>query len=515
MLATLLAVPALAQNNQIFDRILIRSQNEVQFADQQAGADAFAKINSAIAALPPSGGTVDARGFGATTQPVATPLTIGGPNKPVVLIIDGNTQFLISLNGGVDAIQLWSKSSLICLNQTNATSATFTLTSSASVNTILSTFPRTPEGNLTYQQGCSFMGNSSARVASALVELYNPTDISAVRNELIWNFFGIGLKLSVNRGSGGAGPVNLENLSVNGFGNPGAVPVLIQANPGSAAIGGINFLGGSYTHPGAGGLPIIDLEGGSIAGVEGINFFGSQFESSNPDDIGILINDARDVLISGTLYTAAGGKPGADCVKIAQSKSSSLGVIINNLINLNSWTHSINDTVNGTMDKRSRVVGYTMGSADSVLQSWVGAYSSPGKIADITSAGLVLSRPQSFVEGPTPKGGASRDVCYGDSAAHALKCSYNNGLFFQIPQVIKATTARFAIPTIPGTCVQNTVAVAGAAPGMTVAVSPAGAAEAGAIWSAFISSSGNVTINDCAVTPSPSGTTAFNISIFP
>src|SRR5580704_13088971 len=87
LLAVLLAGFAFGQTPQTFDRINMRTQNAIEFADQYPGPDAFAKINAAIAALPPTGGTVDARGFAATPQPVSTPLVIGSATKPVVLMM--------------------------------------------------------------------------------------------------------------------------------------------------------------------------------------------------------------------------------------------------------------------------------------------------------------------------------------------------------------------------------------------------------------------------------------------
>lgn len=43
-------------------------------------------------------------------------------------------------------------------------------------------------------------------------------------------------------------------------------------------------------------------------------------------------------------------------------------------------------------------------------------------------------------EGGTPAGLAGQDQCYGDSTAHALKCSYNNGSFYNVPLVGIANT---------------------------------------------------------------------------
>jgi len=51
--------------------------NNVRYASGFPGADAGAKIAAAIADLPANGGTIDARGFGATTQSVSATITVG------------------------------------------------------------------------------------------------------------------------------------------------------------------------------------------------------------------------------------------------------------------------------------------------------------------------------------------------------------------------------------------------------------------------------------------------------
>ncbi len=89
------------------------------------------------------------------------------------------------------------------------------------------------------------------------------------------------------------------------------------------------------------------------------------------------------------------------------------------------------------------------------------------------------------------------------------------GTVFRVAQVIKATSAAFATATTAGTCVQNTTAVTGATTSMAVSTSPVSTPGVGAVWSAFVSSAGNVTINECAVAVSAGGTIAFNIRVTP
>lgn len=54
------------------------------------GANAGAKIAAACAALPSGGGSIDGRGFGATTQVVSSDM-FAACNKPVTLIVGGGT----------------------------------------------------------------------------------------------------------------------------------------------------------------------------------------------------------------------------------------------------------------------------------------------------------------------------------------------------------------------------------------------------------------------------------------
>jgi|HubBroStandDraft_6_1064221.scaffolds.fasta_scaffold61612_2 hypothetical protein len=58
-----------------------------------SGTTADAWINSAIANLPASGGTVDARGFGGGPQTIASTVNVGNTSKPVTLLLDPATVF--------------------------------------------------------------------------------------------------------------------------------------------------------------------------------------------------------------------------------------------------------------------------------------------------------------------------------------------------------------------------------------------------------------------------------------
>lgn len=70
--------------------VTFKSINNVQYADQQTGVDACAKITAAEALLPVGGGgVVDARGFQGVQTACAGGFAVGSTTKPVQLLISG------------------------------------------------------------------------------------------------------------------------------------------------------------------------------------------------------------------------------------------------------------------------------------------------------------------------------------------------------------------------------------------------------------------------------------------
>jgi hypothetical protein len=124
----------------------------------------------------------------------------------------------------------------------------------------------------------------------------------------------------------------------------------------------VNFIGGSFTHPGSGGLAIVSIQGGSGSGVGGVSFIGCQFESSNTTDVGVLIDSSNGVFMEGCLFTAA-THAGAACVKIAQAGGGTCqGIVINSITNWNSWTDTIDDAVNSITVTSAVVSSFVFGS---------------------------------------------------------------------------------------------------------------------------------------------------------
>ena len=70
------------------------ASNGVILVDQQDGSTADAKFAAACRQLPATGGTLDARGFAATTQTLANPISCGSASQPVTILYDPATTFV-------------------------------------------------------------------------------------------------------------------------------------------------------------------------------------------------------------------------------------------------------------------------------------------------------------------------------------------------------------------------------------------------------------------------------------
>ncbi|HKW76181.1 MAG TPA: hypothetical protein VJN64_11705 [Terriglobales bacterium] len=114
---------------------------------------------------------------------------------------------------------------------------------------------------------------------------------------------------------------------------------------------------------------------------------------------------------------------------------------------------------------------------------WIGAGTNQSISISPSGTGTIIGNsPIDYKEIAAPAGIAAFDRCYGDSTAHALKCSYNNGSFLNIPQVIASGTATF-----------TTTAVGAGACQTTVTVTATGAATTDGIETAYASAPGGVT----------------------
>jgi hypothetical protein len=146
--------------------------------------------------------------------------------------------------------------------------------------------------------------------------------------------------------------------------------------------------------------------------------------------------------------------------------------------------------------------------------STITAYINGTQVATVTDANFTGGSP-----GILGFAGTVTDVVFTGWSGGPMDCA--NGVVTSVvpglPIIcsLAGTSSAFATATTAGTCVQNTTAIAGATTSMVAMASPVSTPGVGAEWSAFVSSAGNVTINECAVAASAGGSIAFNIRLIP
>jgi len=423
----------------------VSNLNSIIYADQQAGATADVKLNACFAALPANGGTCDARGFGATAQTIAATVNVGsnsGSGKTVTLIVDRTTSYTCIITNNTPCWVANAGSTIIAFGVVANPNAGFLLSGSASVSNVLLQVGNLAS-NLTggFIEGLMVRGASGATVSDAICavrdtdQLVQWMNTTCVANSTINT---VGLKVyATNAASNGITNPIFHNVQIDMGGLTGNRPIWVGCTTAGSLtpvacsiVYAVNFIGGLATHPGT-GLPIATLEGSNGAGgqapVMSINFYGYQIESSHATDIGILADGISALNISG-LVASVSGSAGADVIKLSQPAGTALdGVSIIGVNNQGAWTNTINNTIISKTITVPRADYYFR--RNFAAASWFSWDDASGSIATVDINGITANRRLNYVEQGAPSGVAGQDVCYGDSTAHALKCSYNNGSF--------------------------------------------------------------------------------------
>jgi len=341
----------------------VRSLNGIQYPNQFPGSTADIQIAAAEAALPSIGGTIDARGYGCTTVTIANPINIGSVSQQITFIVDRCTNWNITVNTGTPAVSLYSSSSIWADSDsanpiTSSGPGGFNLAAGANVASVLACVPGVAPEPICGIHGITLQGNSAATVTNGILDINNVTDQTTISDIVIYDFYNtVGLNIRTSS-TDALGPLNFQNITINAYGNTGARPVKITSS-GPGALTNINFFGGSLSHPGPGGIAIVDIEGPSASAlINGVNFYGTQFESINTGDIGVGCVNCSGVHIVDATFTSD-TNAGAACVKISNSGGSTTMVTIDNLINFDAWTNSIQNTVNSQNLTDARIAHYT------------------------------------------------------------------------------------------------------------------------------------------------------------
>jgi hypothetical protein len=128
----------------------------------------------------------------------------------------------------------------------------------------------------------------------------------------------------------------------------------------------------------------------------------------------------------------------------------------------NGTQYMVHNLINGrTVNHQNKLPFYFYGSA-----------SSPGWMDLLVNFTSGIAD----VEGTAPAAAAGSDICYGDSTAHAVQCSYNGDSFLRAPRVVASGTSTLA----SGAITQQTCAT-------VVTTAASGAATTDAVQWAFAS----------------------------
>ena len=315
-----------------------------------SGSTADAWLNAAIADLPATGGIVDARGLGATTQTIANTVTVGSSTREVTLLLDKMTQFNITATGGVAAFVLWGSNSIIATGGINpaGSRAQFQVTSGANISNVIKTQPTT--GAVFLIKGLSFGVQSGATITDSIINFTGAVQGSVIQDVNIGALFQAnytGLKVGF---CSNLLIVNYNSSSIN-------LPAVFSANV-TQGVQNVVMIGGILVHQG--GNPALTIDGTTGAGAtSGFSIIGTQFESNNSADTGVSIKNAVNVRLEGIQFSC-NGSCGTDAIKITDTASITGNIAVDNLYMVNAWTHTINNTINSFTSTDSRIAHYTL-----------------------------------------------------------------------------------------------------------------------------------------------------------
>lgn len=295
------------------------SVNNVQYADQFPGADAGAKIAAAIAALPSTGGIVDARGFGSIQQTISSQLAIGTSTKIVTLIVSPETYYAVNVTGGVCAIPIGdgsaittgAESTLWTVNVPLTQKAMFALSATANVSAVICAANPSSQQTI-YLNGVAVWGNATATVGTALYDIQGLAAGTKIENSASGNCYATALEIRPSPSNNITSDLLFENDNFACGGTAGSTIAVIDSVSNAKLIANINFINVQFQNQGS-AQSLLTTNGhgasGGGVGILGLRFYGCDFEVSSSSADAIVLTDTRDVTLdfvesSGTVGTA-------------------------------------------------------------------------------------------------------------------------------------------------------------------------------------------------------------------
>jgi hypothetical protein len=274
-----------------------------------SGADGGAKITSAEAALPSSGGIIDTSGFGCTQQTISSQLTIGADLKPVKWIKPACQQWLDKVTGGVSAIIFADGSGWEVIggspNSTRTTALSdIAVDPSANNDCVISSLHIDGTQESFYLDALSMIGGAGSTVSKGLVCVIGVGTNTRISN-VYTQFAHAASALYVSA------PNAVITNDVNFFNNNWdctatcSGPVVNYVTAGTGQILGMNHFGDKMQHAGN-GQSLWVMTGAAQAAIQSVVCWGCGFENiaTVPTD-SIQLTDTLNVSIISPIVTGA------------------------------------------------------------------------------------------------------------------------------------------------------------------------------------------------------------------
>ena len=421
----------------------LKTLNNVQFCDQQTGTTADVQINDAVAALlAAGGGTLDCRGYGATTQTIAAPVEIGSNStgKPITGLFDSATKFNCTMTTAGACLTIDGNSSYYATGV--AANASWVAAASSSMSNVVlyrNNQARSFVGGFVW--GIHAGGNATATVSDALFAVQNPLQLTQIQNIIVGaNGITNTVMCKIYATSGNSDSnVDWVDNECDGQGFTGNRALWIgctasgSLSPAScSSISNIIIDKGLLVHAGT-GLAIATVEASNGAGgvnpTGNIRFRGIQVESSNSSTIGILIDGAENVAIDGLQATSV--VAGSAVVKLAQPAGTLLdGIKVDSIDNQGAWTTAIQNTVNSlNRNDRGLYVYRKSGATPSLVLD-----DASGNILNADGNGVQVSRSSTVAGLPTCNAGLQGTFRYvTDATAPTYNATLTGGGAVVVP----------------------------------------------------------------------------------
>lgn len=530
--------PALDTDNTFTGKQTVKSVNNIQFADQFSGADAWAKIAGCMAAISPEG-TCDARGI-LGSQSVTSSETIAVSN--VKLLLSSNVTFTF----GASAVISFTGADVEIAGGGSSTVLDFSAGTSSNPALLF-------QGNRPYIHDLKLIGNPADTTTSALLQVSSTgvgVSLDSPKIERV---------VSVNSGANGIYLARTIHARVinNTVQTPLTAGIAIDGVTTDAKILNNTVIDPNTSNTaGSSGIFVVNqnnLTDITLVLVQGntVQFTGTGrgrgMELDSVDNLKILDNfvfgtgatgegisfTSHNVLVAGNHVSAAANasaqilffptalthddvtiannfafgninSPGFAIIFGASSiTASNINVIGNRFTGNNVGIQIVANGKTSIAISHLSIVGNTLAGNTQPISLDAGVTGFPTIVDDFSVS--QLQNGLYFREGTAPTAASGLDACYGDSTAHALECSYNNDSFALIPRISGSVTANHIATFADATHIQDA-----ATTGLQVAFTSKNLAANGAISATTVTVLDSITMS---AFPASCGTSGCRIRV--